>query len=504
MKMNKIYLTLLSAVSLVNMSCSDWLDATPPSQIPAEEHYSSVVGFQQTLTGCYMAMTDENLYGRSGSWLVPEILAHQFNPVNASPNTLGLYYMQEFEYGRPTSKEFIDNIWAKAYNVIVNANEALNRIDGKRDIMTETDYSIIKGELLAIRAYVHFDLARLYNYGNWADRKAEVDAKYAVPYVTSVSKDLTPQLTMREFYTRLTDDLAEAESLLRAEDPVTGTHPWSYYDEVNSNGYYDYRGLHLNYYAVRALQARVYLWEGSAESKTLALRAAEEVIANFGKVGSVSGSTNPWRWMDSNDQQTYQGMVMEQLFGIYVSDFSDLMDTYIKPDMMVTDTEALYITDTDRQEIYESHPTDWRMRDWYHLSTMSSANPYTCIKLQSRTGASNYFSNRMPMIRIPEVYYIAAECCTTGPDPDLNKAMGYLNTVREHRAVYEPLEGLDATGVMNEIAKEYRKEFPLEGVMFYFYKRLGETYIPHLDESMGDNQYVLPFPDFEIQSGRIQ
>lgn len=504
MKMNKIYLTLLSAATLVNVSCSDWLDATPPSQIPADEHYSTVQGFQQTLTGCYIAMTDQNLYGRSGSWLVPEILAHQFNPVELSTNFSDVYYMQEYEYERSTSKTLIDNIWAAAYSVIVNANDALNRIDGKRDIMTETDYSIIKGELLAIRAYVHFDLARLYGYGNWGARKAEVDAKYAVPYVTTVSKDLTPQVTMRDFFTKLTGDLSEAERLLKAEDPIAGNHDWSYYAEVNSNGYYDYRSLHLNYYAVRALQARVYLWEGSAESKTLALKAAEEVIANFESISSKAGLTNPWRWMDSNDQQTYQGMVMEQLFGIYVSDLSDLTVTYIKPDMMNTETDALYITDAERQEIYESHATDWRMRDWYHLSTMSSRNPYACIKLESHNGASNYYANRMPMIRIPEVYYIAAECCTTGSDPDLGKAMGYLNTVREHRAVYEPLEGLDAAGVMNEIAKEYRKEFPLEGVMFYYYKRLGITSVPRFDDVMGDAQYVLPYPDFETQSGRVQ
>ena len=504
MKRDIIFSILLSATALLSVSCTDWLNATPPSQIPAEEHYSSVEGFQQTLTGCYIAMTDANLYGRAGSWLIPEVLAHQFNPVTATNETIEIYYMQQYEYERPTSKEFIDNIWAAAYSVIVNANDALNRIEDKRDMLTVTDYSIIKGELLAVRAYVHFDLMRLYGYGNWAGRKAEVDAKYAVPYVTSVSKELTPQVTMREFFKLLTADLDEAAALLKAEDPIAGAHEWEYYDEVNSNGYYDYRSLHLNYYAVRALQARVYMWEGSAESKSLALAAAEEVIENFANVNGVAGTTNPWRWMDANDQQSYQGMVFEQLFGVFVSDFATLMSTYIKPDMLLTDTQALYITDEERQEIYESHPSDWRMQQWYHLSSSSANNPYTCMKLESHTGTSTYYSNRMPLIRIPEVYYIAAECCATGATPDLDKAAAYLNTVREHRAVYEALEGLDADGVMAEIAKEYRKEYPMEGVMFYFYKRSGATAIPHYEEEMADAQYVLPYPDFETQSGRIQ
>ncbi len=500
MKINKIYLTLISAAALMNASCSDWLDVTPPSQIPADEHYSTVQGFQQTLTGCYIGMSDANLYGRATSWLVPEILAHQVQPIELSTGTdgtAGIYYLREFEYDRPSSQEFVDNIWAKAYNVIVDANDALNRIDDKRDIMTETDYSIIKGELLAVRAYMHFDLARLYGYGNWANRMAELDAKLAVPYVTTVDKNLTPQMSMRDFFKKLTSDLSEAEALLKAEDPIVGAHDWSYYDEVNTNGYYDYRGLHLNYYAVRALQARVYMWEGSAESKSLALAAAQEVIDNFENVSTNAGITNPWRWMEASDQQSYQGMVFEQLFGVFVSDLSDLTVQYISPNMLNNNMKYMYITDEQRQEIYENSPTDWRSQQWFTLSTASSLNPYTCVKLEARSSNNMNYANRVPMIRLPEMYYIAAECCASGNTPNLAKAVEYLTTVREHRGVYEALEGLDAAGVMDEIAKEYRKEFPMEGVMFYYYKRLGAKNIPDYEGEMGDAQYIMPFPYFE-------
>ena len=51
--------------------------------------------------------------------------------------------------------------------------------------------------------------------------------------------------------------------------------------------------------------------------------------------------------------------------------------------------------------------------------------------------------------------------------------------------------------------KEYQKEFLSEGVMFYYYKRTGATSIPRTEE-MDDKKYVLPYPDFEIQSGRVQ
>ena len=93
---------------------------------------------------------------------------------------------------------------------------------------------------------------RLYGYGNWANRKAEIDAKYAVPYVTSVSKNPTDQVKTSEFFKLLIADLEEAAKYL-AEDPVTGKHEWSHYEELNEDGFYDYRNLHLNYYAVKEL-----------------------------------------------------------------------------------------------------------------------------------------------------------------------------------------------------------------------------------------------------------
>ena len=62
----------------------------------------------------------------------------------------------------------------------------------------------------------------------------------------------------------------------------------------------------------------------------------------------------------------------------------------------------------------------------------------------------------------------------------------------------------DTEVTLEEIRKEYRKEFIAEGVMFHYYKRLGIVDIPDYDEAMGDRQYLLPYPDFETENGRVQ
>ena len=63
---------------------------------------------------------------------------------------------------------------------------------------------------------------------------------------------------------------------------------------------------------------------------------------------------------------------------------------------------------------------------------------------------------------------------------------------------------LNNNNKIEEIQKEYHKEFISEGVMFYYYKRTGCKSIPNYSEEMTDTQYLLPYPTFEIQSGRVQ
>lgn len=497
---------LLAGAAGTLTSCENWLDVTSGSEIRAEDHFKNTEGFRQALIGCYLGMTDQTLYGKDMSWLVPEMLGQQFEPYSIGvAATSREHYLQTYTYGTTSAKSFIDASWAKAYNVIVNANEALYYIDKNREVLNDTDYSVIKGELLAIRAYLHLDLARMFGYGNWAARKAEIDAKNAVPYVTTVSKNMTAQVSMSEFFTLLTKDLDEAARLLKAEDPIAGAHEWSYYAEMNTDGFYDWRNLHLNYYAVRALQARAYLWEGSAESKELALQAAEEVIEGFLAMDGKIGNNNHFAWMTSGDVPAYPALALEQVFALNVATLRDLTATFFIENYTDNDNMPLYIIPEDVQTIYEGITSDWRSQTNLLQQTASGASSagYTSKKY-NQNSARGYYSNRVPLIRLPEMYYIAAECYATGSTPNLELAMERLNTIREKRGIYTPLTGLDAAQIMEEIAKEYRKEFIAEGVMFYFYKRLGYETVPHQTEPMDDSKYVVPYPDFETQTGRVQ
>ena len=70
-------------------------------------------------------------------------------------------------------------------------------------------------------------------------------------------------LTGNEVIEKVLTDLAEAESILKNWDPAVSEGMLMAVnddDHDNDGNTYRFRGLRLNYYAVVALKARVYLW----------------------------------------------------------------------------------------------------------------------------------------------------------------------------------------------------------------------------------------------------
>lgn len=514
MKNSTKYL-LLSAAALALVSCENWLDVTPPSEIRDKDHYSTAEGFQQTLLGCYIAMTREALYGENLTWHLVDMLGRQYDARrNASAAD---YALDRYNYAASKSVQVIEDVWKKSYSVIANANAALETIELKRTELDTIDYRIIKGELLAVRAYLHFDLVRLFGCSRLAGR-TDLESRYTIPYSTEVDKNMPPQLTYAETLRRLKADLTEAARLLEI-DPIRGAYPAEIYAEVNEDGFYNYREMHLNYYAVRALQARVCMWEGSAESKRLALRSALEVIDDPTGYTIYNSELTLRTFTDATRVPTTEMCFpSEHLFALNVNDLAGRIRSNLNREYSSDDRQmrTLSIKNSIADEIFEikgAGITDCRYKQLYHNLDYWPEGTKTPSKLHqaTSTGAEYKYADLLPLIRLPEMYYIAAECYTTGPEKNLAEARRLLDVVRTARAVYDALDAnLDEDSMMAEIEKEYRKEFICEGVVFYFYKRLGREKLPRQSDVMsgtaviGDAVYMLPYPEFEKQSGRVQ
>lgn len=102
------------------------------------------------------------------------------------------------------------------------------------------------------------------------------------------------------------------------------------------------------------------------------------------------------------------------------------------------------------------------------------------------------------MIRLSEVYYIAAEC-----EPVLEDKYEWLNEIRTRRGL-PVLTAFSEDDFMARLRMEYVREFWGEGQVFFMYKRLFVNI--NSDENGYDTntygareeRYVLPMPADEI------
>jgi len=496
--MKNIIKTAILSLSLLLGSCSEWLDVTPPSQIREEAQFSSIDGFQQALVGCYIAMTSDSLYGRVLTWSTIELMAGQFVTLQASSNND--YNISQYNYTSSNAIKYIDGVWGKAYNVISNVNNALKYIEINKNILDHVNYSVIKGELLAIRAFIHFDLMRLYGLGNLKSR-ADLTSKFAIPYVTNLAKEMTPQLTYKQTIDLMAKDLNDALVLLEI-DPVTKLHPASYYTEVNIDGFFNYRQNRFNYYATSLLLAKVYMWEGSSESINKALVLANKVINESESKGLTS-------WATSTSVTDDIVMKSEHLMSLNTQNLTARTADYFKLEIIAaSDIKAQYVSNNRVMSVYEAETiggTDFRFSKLFipNSVTLDGKNAFTPLKFFG-TASNKISNNYIPLMRMPEAYYIASECMVKKSTPDIPGALNLLNMVRQKRGITADIATSDANVVMNEIVKEYAKEFYCEGVMFFLYKRLGIESIPGYNGTATDAIYVLPYPSTELQMGRKQ
>ncbi|MGN6418566.1 MAG: RagB/SusD family nutrient uptake outer membrane protein [Pseudobacter sp.] len=482
------YIALIALLATAAPSCKKWLDVTPGNQVRAEDQFASEAGFRDALMGVYISMTEKDSYGQNLTWGATDYLAQ---PYKALDNQALFYDFQGYRYKSVMGTLINEAIWKANYNTIANVNSMLQNMEKKKGEIRSISYSIMKGELLGLRAFLHFDLMRLYGRSNLAGAP-EMLGKPAIPYVTEFSKQVTEQRNYTETFALLEKDLNDALALLK-EDPIfkNASRPADYYDEVNRTGFFNDRAKRMNYYAVRALQARILLWEGNATKIAEAGTVAEDVIANSGIQLS--------RYDVIPKNVILKG---EHLFALNIERFYDIVNPFL-PVGITTTVNSVMISQDNMFSIYENNSgiglSDFRQQEWFH----DWGNPDRSRIPKKIWQNINDVNNRniMPLIRLAEMYYIAAEAKLT---TNLPGAIELINTVRRSRGIIQDIPAnADLATATSELTKEYRKDFIQEGQLFYYYKRKGFTTFPGLPTTTPGNDgiYMLPYPDSEMEFG---
>ena len=158
---NPILFILLFPLFMLS-GCSKWLDVSPENQITDEDLYKDYNGFRNALNGVYRELSEQGLYGRELSWGFLSVLAQDYDVdrlYNAYPEAAAYNY--DFE----DNKAIIETIWTRMYNAVANCNKLIEEVKRKESSffpLGAAEQDLIHGEALALRAFIHFDIARLF------------------------------------------------------------------------------------------------------------------------------------------------------------------------------------------------------------------------------------------------------------------------------------------------------------------------------------------------------
>ena len=489
-------LTCLILITGLFSSCKKWLEVEPESEIAAPILFSTENGFMEAINGVYNRSTESDLYGKELTFGTTEVLAQNF-----SMREDGQDYRQTSLYNYKHG-EFIkrkDKIWAGLYNAIVNCNLILENVDAKKNIFNGNNYAIVKGEALALRAYLHFDLLRLFAPSYLKNPTAK-----GIPYANKYTKEITPVSSVSETINLIIKDLEESKQLLIA-DPIRSagyivnyplvTDTLKNTEEKNSSLFLQNRRHRLNYYAVCGTLARVYLYKND---KVKALQNAKEVI-----------DSKKFPWTSKSDFEAFEDskkdriLYKELVFGWYIPGAAK----EIKDNWFRSGTSGFYLIEDAADYIYEkatAGASDSRYKYWLSATSSQSSRSYDIVKyrrnpLSTEAGANLHYL-MAPAIRLSEMYYIAAECSYAN---NPTAAVNYLTQVREARQIGDPLTINNEEDLLKELLKDARKEWLAEGQLFYMYKRLNRGIVGQTGVTIpaSDNIFVLPLPNDEIVYG---
>ncbi|MCZ4243183.1 RagB/SusD family nutrient uptake outer membrane protein [Pedobacter punctiformis] len=470
----KNILLALFALSTI-FSCKKYLNVQPEDKVLEGALFSNKQGINSALNGLYISLTNKNLYGENLTLSTVDILAQRYNIASSHD----LYKAATYAYADKPIVEKIDAMWTGAYTGILNVNEFLNNLDKYPNVIDGKTDSIYRGEALGIRAMLHFDMLRLFG-----PRYSTADSlKASIPYYSTTKSSINELLPANKAIVMVINDLAAAEQMLK-NDPVikNGTMIPAIGDPANFLT--SSRNYRMNYYAIKALQARVHLYRGD---KVSALAAAKLLIQNADK----------FKWTTSNNalnEKTDPDRVFttEMILGVQNSDLYNRYDALFNPSL--ADNVILAPLASRLATVFETNENDFRYNLNWTVPSNGGKTYRTFYKYADVVNKDKVnFRFTIPLVKISEMYYIAAEC-----EPDATTAVGYLNTVRVNRGL---LNLASTVNINTELQKEYQKEFFGEGQLFYYYKRKNITSIPNGMATSGTVVMgaVLPLPLSESQ-----
>ena len=461
-------------------SCNDYFDKTGDEQhITDKKFFGDEAAFASALTDCYTLMRSRDLYG---GMLTLEMM--EFANQNMAPHDAISSAASQLNFADAALAARVDSMTHAAYRVVAACNKLIDEAERTKVVFTSAGKKkIITAEAYALRAAVQFDLLRLFHSAPATDAGFR-----GLPYVTHTSANVPEALTTTQILQAVNDDLAHAAQLLKTADPILKER-----NSIVGIGEFDrrLRTFQMNYYAVKAVQARVALWQGNYEQ---AVAQADSVLAHL---QNTVARYRLFYWVTPGHYGSDFSFSREYVFGIASTPtgFARLSDDMFK-------TKGIQTT-TSLRDIYADN-ADIRYRAWFRQqgSGYAMSNKFGSATLltdyvYSTSATATSLPAAIPYIKLGEVMLIKVEALN-----EMGQTLAARSLLEEMQGYKDISYASRATSVTKEslrelIYAEARRDLFGEGQLFYLNKRLGLTSVKAADGSIRTvtlSQYTLPLP----------
>lgn len=451
---NKLSLCAIFLVAFLAASCTKELDLKPSDTIDDSKAFQTVPDLNGGLIGAYASLdatTITNVSLTSDECTLP------------SENSTGRG-VATYRWQYDGSSGTITAGWESNYISIDRVNRVLAYVDKVKTKPSEGEVkNQYKGELLALRAYCHFELLR-----NFAS-KYEASAM-GVPYMEESKVSNPSRLTFAETISKIKADLLAAKGLIPSD-------------------FDDNTRITLN--AVSAIQARVALYEKNWDD---ALKYSTEAI-NAAPLASIDDFADIWK--DGTDDEVIWKLKR-------VTGDSRLGDFYYDIKNIVVYAPAFELINTFDKA------NDVRYSAYIKFDDTRGAgkSKYSVNKyLAGSSGLPNLTD--VKLYRTGEMYLIRAEAYAE--KSNLSQAAQDLNELRKARIDgYNDAAFADKQALLTAVVLERYKELAFEGHRFFDLRRnnlpitrepadainaLGATNL-----SSTNKEYAYPIPNAEIKA----
>ena len=508
----KFIICALCSAVLILSSCNEWLDITSDQEVIEEDAFASTKGYRSALIGVYKMVASETLYGQELTWGLKSSLAWNFEYGTAIPKYRGAMESllnEEALYTDGTTKSILNNIWKKAYQAIANCNNLLQEIEKCND-QFEYDWEkdMIMAEARGLRALLHFELLQLF-----APAPITGYTGTAIPYVTTYP-DLAPShKSLQECLNLIIKDLEYAQETLAPIDIdemrnksnfIVNGNRMDNMDYVlfqgvgnirpdggmrdNQNtgagGFFAFRGYRFNYWSATGLLAKVYSYMRDFDN---AEDYADTIIEWI--------RPNQFNLLKQSKQSNTNAIDAKRRPEPILAFWNDKVSQDYK-----TERGTLYHQVVDLQYLFEGdQTTDYRYLYLYNADD----NTYRVWDVQDSTksiiaNVSKYSVPLIPVLELPEIYFIKAECqAQAGLFTD---AAATLKLVRDARLCTTTVSTPDLNTFMEKMVNEAERDFLTRGTTFSFLKKLNWPSLYNgtpTRQAIPEAWYTLPIPDSE-------